>query len=111
MLLLQAIIHRKKRMLLGLCKFLQVQSINLTNLGIGMMAGPLLGSVLYAIGGFQLPFYVTGACLFLLTILTFFTLPDSENYAPDMRWSPNSGVMKKNELTYTECLSNIVRTF
>ena len=74
-----------------------------------MMVGPLLGSVLYAIGGFQLPFYVTGGGLFLLTILTFFTLPEGENFAPDMRWSPNSGVMKKNELTYLECLSNTVR--
>ena len=69
---------------------------------MGMMMGPLLGSVLYAIGGFQLPFYVTGGGLFLLTIITFFTLPDQENYAPDMRWSPNSGVMKKNELKYSE---------
>lgn len=75
-----------------------------------MMVGPLLGSVLYAIGGFQLPFYVTGAGLFLLTIITFFTLPDGENFAPDMRWSPNSGVMKKNELTYGESLSNLVRS-
>jgi hypothetical protein len=73
-----------------------------------MMAGPLLGSVLYAIGGFQLPFYVTGGGLFLLTILTLFTLPDQENFAPDMRWSPNSGVHKKNELKYSECLSNTV---
>lgn len=75
--------------------------------GVGMMAGPLLGSLLYAIGGFQLPFYVTGAALFLLTILTFFTLPEKENFAPDLRWSPNTGVMKKNELKYSECLSNI----
>jgi hypothetical protein len=74
-----------------------------------MMAGPLLGSGLYAIGGFQLPFYVTGAGLFLLTIFTYFTLPDSENYAPDMRLSPTSGTMVKNVLTYKECLSNVVR--
>lgn len=73
-----------------------------------MMMGPLLGSALYAIGGFQLPFYVTGGGLFILTILTFFTLPDKENFIPDMRWSPNSGVHKKNELSYMECLGNIV---
>lgn len=73
-----------------------------------MMAGPLLGSLLYAIGGFQLPFYVTGAGLFLLTFFTFFTLPNKENFAPDMRWSPTTGVHKKNELSYLECLSNLV---
>jgi len=73
-----------------------------------MMAGPLLGSVLYAIGGFQLPFYVTGGGLFLMTIFTYFTLPNKENFAPDMRWSPASGVHKKNELTFLECLRNTV---
>ena len=75
--------------------------------GMGMMAGPLLGSVLYAIGGFQLPFYVPGGALLLLTIVTFFTLPEKENYAPDLRWSPNTGIMKKNELGYLECFANV----
>lgn len=69
--------------------------------------GPLLGSLLYAIGGFQLPFYVTGGALYLLTILAYLSLPEQENFAPDMRWSPNTGIMKKNELTYIECLSNL----
>uniref|UniRef100_A0A7S3KMD2 Major facilitator superfamily (MFS) profile domain-containing protein n=1 Tax=Euplotes crassus TaxID=5936 RepID=A0A7S3KMD2_EUPCR len=71
-----------------------------------MMMGPLLGSALYAIGGFQLPFYVTGGALFLLTFFAFATLPSKENFAPDMRWSPNSGIVK-NELTYLECLKNL----
>ena len=34
--------------------------------GLGMLAGPIFGSVLYECGGFKLPFFVTGALLFAL---------------------------------------------
>ena len=39
-----------------------------TCVGLGMLSGPIFGSILYEIGGFKLPFFVTGALLFLLTI-------------------------------------------
>lgn len=31
-----------------------------------MLAGPIFGSILYEAGGFKLPFFVTGALLFIL---------------------------------------------
>lgn len=34
--------------------------------GLGMLAGPIFGSILYESGGFKLPFFVTGAMLFIL---------------------------------------------
>ena len=34
--------------------------------GLGMLAGPIFGSILYEVGGFKLPFFVTGALLFVL---------------------------------------------
>merc|ERR1719454_2133665 len=34
--------------------------------GLGMLAGPIFGSILYESGGFKLPFFVTGALLFIL---------------------------------------------
>lgn len=34
--------------------------------GLGMLAGPIFGSILYEAGGFKLPFFVTGALLFVL---------------------------------------------
>lgn len=37
--------------------------------GLGMLMGPILGSALYAAGGFQLPFFFCGGLLFLLTFL------------------------------------------
>lgn len=31
-----------------------------------MLSGPIIGSFLYELGGFKLPFFVTGAALFIL---------------------------------------------
>ena len=36
--------------------------------GIGMFSGPLIGSLFYHIGGFELPFICTGGFLGLLTL-------------------------------------------
>ncbi|VDI08938.1 Hypothetical predicted protein [Mytilus galloprovincialis] len=43
--------------------------------GLGLMIGPALGSGLYQIGGFGLPFYTTGAMLILTGIFCFFAIP------------------------------------
>lgn len=46
--------------------------------GLGMLAGPILGSVLYTLGGFQCPFYVCGVALLLLMFsLKFMIKQDS----------------------------------
>jgi MFS family permease len=36
--------------------------------GLGMLSGPILGSILYNAGGFVLPFFVTGAMLLSLIL-------------------------------------------
>ena len=40
-----------------------VLSVMETMFGIGLMIGPFLGSVLYEVGGFNLPFVICGAAL------------------------------------------------
>ena len=40
--------------------------------GLGMLSGPIIGSFLYELGGFKLPFFVTGVLLFALIIPIFF---------------------------------------
>lgn len=45
-----------------------------TCVGLGMLSGPIIGSILYEWGGFKLPFFVTGALLFLLTFPIYFFL-------------------------------------
>uniref|UniRef100_A0A915EMF4 Major facilitator superfamily (MFS) profile domain-containing protein n=1 Tax=Ditylenchus dipsaci TaxID=166011 RepID=A0A915EMF4_9BILA len=46
--------------------------------GLGYTAGPVIGSVLYEYGGFQLPFLVLGACLILATVLSYFLVEEIE---------------------------------
>jgi len=36
--------------------------------GLGMLSGPILGSLLFEAGGFKIPFFVTGSLLFLLIV-------------------------------------------
>lgn len=72
-----------------------------------MMVGPILGSILYSIGGFQLPFYVTGGALYALTSMIYCTMPEQEKVVSDMRWSPKTGRLVKNEFSYRECFSSI----
>jgi len=42
-----------------------------------MMTGPLLGSLLYALGGFQLPFFVTGLLLLIFLGIAIKALPST----------------------------------
>lgn len=47
-----------------------------------MLAGPIFGSFLYEWGGFQLPFFVTGAMLFILIIpISLFFESDKDEMA------------------------------
>lgn len=49
-----------------------------TFVGLGSTAGPLLGGVLYEIGGFQLPFFVLGIILLFLGLLAFFLVENMD---------------------------------
>lgn len=40
-----------------------------------MLVGPILGSILFNIGGFQLPFYVVGILLLGLAVVNQFMVP------------------------------------
>ena len=45
--------------------------------GLGMLIGPIMGSVLFKIGGFQLPFYSVGVLLLLLAIVNYSIIPSN----------------------------------
>ena len=42
--------------------------------GIGMIVGPLLGGLLYTVGGFALPFYVVGAMMLFGAFINYFLI-------------------------------------
>ena len=44
---------------------------------VGYTGAPILGSVLYSEGGFNLPFYTFGAIFFIMTLFSFTLLDDT----------------------------------
>lgn len=42
--------------------------------GMGTLAGPIMGSYLYILGGFKCPFFVVGIMLIFLMIIFYFTI-------------------------------------
>ncbi|KAJ8920986.1 hypothetical protein NQ315_015781 [Exocentrus adspersus] len=49
-----------------------------TFVGLGMSAGPGIGGILFAIGGFGLPFYVVGLITILIAPLNIYLLPSTD---------------------------------
>jgi MFS family permease len=49
--------------------------------GLGMIIGPLTGSLLFALGGFALPFYVVAAMLMFAAITNFIFLESDDRSA------------------------------
>jgi len=45
--------------------------------GFGMLIGPIMGSLLFKLGGFQLPFYTVGVLLLLLAVANHCIIPQS----------------------------------
>ena len=47
--------------------------------GAGLTLGPFAGELLYSIGGFFLPFALTGSLTLLAAIMTYFIIPSNDN--------------------------------
>ena len=44
--------------------------------GLGLMLGPIIGGILYEIGGFRFPFYFMGGLLFIMFTIAYFVFPE-----------------------------------
>ncbi|XP_070560434.1 MFS-type transporter SLC18B1-like [Ptychodera flava] len=51
-----------------------VLGITMMFFGAGLTSGPLIGGILYDVGGYELPFYVIGACIMLTVPLNYFVV-------------------------------------
>lgn len=60
-------------------KLARMNGILQTFTGLGMLCGPIMGSVLFTIGGFQLPFYTVGILLIALGAMNIYMLPADSN--------------------------------
>ena len=58
-------------------KLAKMNSVFQVFTGLGMLCGPILGSMLFKLGGFQLPFYTTGVLLLVLAVMNFFAVPNN----------------------------------
>jgi MFS family permease len=56
--------------------------LNTINNNLGLMVGPLIGGLLFELGGFQLPFFSMGGLLFLEFIAAFFIFPEYRSPYP-----------------------------
>ena len=63
------------------------------SLSVGFILGAPIGSILYGIGGFSLPFLLVGSCQVILSIITFFILPTDHEKLKDA---------EKNTVLYSE---------
>lgn len=59
------------------------QGIMETFAGLGYTAGPIIGSVLYEYGGFQLPFFVLGVLLIFATAVSYFLIENIDDEPTD----------------------------
>ena len=50
-------------------KLARMNGILMTFTGLGMLIGPIMGSLLYKLGGFKLPFYFVGIFLIILAVV------------------------------------------
>ena len=67
-------------------------------LGFGLLAGPLIGGVLYKYGGFYLPFLVTGGTLAMSFIIALFILKYKFEYGPALRGTTKESMTKFSTL-------------
>lgn len=65
-----------------------------------MLGGPIFGSFLYKLGGFEMPFYVTGVLLFILII------PIKIIFDEDNKRENNDHFIKNSEGQITDTIIN-----
>ena len=66
--------------------------------GLGMLAGPLIGGVLYKYGGFYLPFVVTGGSLAMSFIIALFIFKYKFEYSPALYGETKESMTKFSTL-------------
>lgn len=54
-------------------------SMQQTAFGVGLVAGPTVGGILYEVGGFMLPFLSVGSLLLVCYVFAYLLLPPTEN--------------------------------
>ncbi|KAG5892968.1 hypothetical protein JTB14_015013 [Gonioctena quinquepunctata] len=72
-----------------------------TFVGLGMSAGPGIGGILFAFGGFGLPFYVVGVVMVSIAPLNICVLPACEKFAVGQRSGSLTSLLKLTPVVMT----------
>lgn len=67
-----------------------------TFFGLGLIVGPMVGGLLYSVGGYYLPFVSLGLCLFLTAVVTMCVLP--KHNEPCRNGHPTSKPLRRTRL-------------
>ncbi|GJQ84861.1 hypothetical protein Trydic_g481 [Trypoxylus dichotomus] len=71
-----------------------VRGILETFVGLGMSVGPAIGGLLFAVGGFGLPFYVVGLISILMAPLNLYVLPSSDDFKLEVKAGSFGNILK-----------------
>lgn len=76
--------------------------------GVGLVVGPVLGSILYGSVGYMYTFVIFGAILALSSLLTYFILPNPSASSNDDLEESNESLSKlEKPVTYSMFFTNL----
>ncbi|XP_022912884.1 MFS-type transporter SLC18B1-like [Onthophagus taurus] len=85
-----------------------VRGILETFVGLGMSVGPAMGGLLFAIGGFGLPFYVVGMISVMVAPINFYVLSTSDDYKVEVQSGSYLNILKLPSVIITCCVVVVV---
>ena len=75
-------------------------------IGVGYILGPAVGSYLYELGGFMVPFETVGSILIIAAFAVYFSIPKTTKNKNEETVDANSDG-PKNKITLTDVVSNV----
>ena len=76
-------------------------------IGVGYILGPALGSYLYELGGFMVPFETVGSILIIAAFAVYFSIPKTTKNKNEEETADANSDGSKNRITLTDVVSNV----
>ena len=76
-------------------------------IGVGYILGPALGSYLYELGGFMVPFETVGSILIIAAFAVYFSIPKTTKNKNEEETADANSEGSKNRITLTDVVTNV----
>lgn len=76
-------------------------------IGVGYILGPALGSYLYELGGFMVPFETVGSILIIAAFAVYFSIPKTTKKKNEEETADANSEGSKNRITLTDVVTNV----